>query len=89
MTCCIKLFIFPALCAFVRILPIPLQVTVLNLDGQHISKLSNLERLDNLRWASFNDNDITRIEVCYKCNALNTHYVCTYGILGFYCGPVH
>ena len=41
-----------------------LQVTTLNLDKQHISKLSNLERLENLRWASFNDNDITKIEVC-------------------------
>jgi len=33
------------------------------LDGQHISKLSGLENLTNLRWASFNDNDITKIEV--------------------------
>ena len=33
------------------------------LDGQHITKLSGLENLANLRWASFNDNYITNIEV--------------------------
>ncbi|CAH1791753.1 unnamed protein product [Owenia fusiformis] len=43
------------------------KVTTLNLDGQHISKLSNLERLENLKWASFNDNDITKIEGLDAC----------------------
>ena len=38
-------------------------MTTLNLDHQHITKLSNLDKLENLRWASFNDNDITKIEV--------------------------
>ncbi|XP_078672195.1 leucine-rich repeat-containing protein 9-like isoform X1 [Branchiostoma floridae x Branchiostoma belcheri] len=46
------------------------KVTTLNLDGQHISKLSNLEKLENLRWASFNDNDITRIEGLDSCQQL-------------------
>jgi len=39
------------------------QITSLCLDGQHISRLSGLENLLNLRWASFNDNDIAKIEV--------------------------
>ncbi|XP_022094850.1 leucine-rich repeat-containing protein 9-like [Acanthaster planci] len=43
------------------------KVTTLNLDGQHISKLSNLERLVNLRWASFSDNDLTKIEGLDEC----------------------
>ena len=40
-------------------------MTTLNLDHQHITKLSNLDKLENLRWASFNDNDITKIEVWF------------------------
>ncbi|RUS71694.1 hypothetical protein EGW08_020538 [Elysia chlorotica] len=44
-----------------------LQVTTLNLDGQHITKLSNLDRLENLYWASFNNNDLTRIEGLDNC----------------------
>jgi len=39
------------------------QITSLCLDGQHVSRLSGLENLLNLRWASFNDNDIAKIEV--------------------------
>ncbi|XP_038075835.1 leucine-rich repeat-containing protein 9-like [Patiria miniata] len=46
------------------------KVTTLNLDGQHISKLSNLERLVNLRWASFNNNDLTKIEGLDECTQL-------------------
>lgn len=42
-------------------------ITSLNMDGQHISKLSNLERLENLKWASFNDNDLTKIEGLENC----------------------
>jgi hypothetical protein len=33
------------------------------LNNQHITKLSGLERLENLKYASFNGNDITKIEV--------------------------
>ncbi|XP_072171420.1 leucine-rich repeat-containing protein 9-like [Diadema setosum] len=46
------------------------KVTTLNLDSQHISKLSNLERLVNLRWASFNDNDLTKIEGLENCSQI-------------------
>ncbi|XP_041353285.1 leucine-rich repeat-containing protein 9-like isoform X2 [Gigantopelta aegis] len=38
------------------------KVTTLYLDGQHITKLSNLDRLENLKWASFSNNDLTKIE---------------------------
>lgn len=40
-----------------------IQVTSLFLDNQHITKLSGLERLENLKYASFNKNDITKMEV--------------------------
>ena len=43
------------------------QVTTVNLENQHMTKMSNLERLENLRWASFNNNDLTKIEVWSKC----------------------
>ena len=43
------------------------QVTTVNLENQHMTKMSNLERLENLRWASFNNNDLTKIEVCGYC----------------------
>ncbi|XP_074662952.1 leucine-rich repeat-containing protein 9-like [Tubulanus polymorphus] len=43
------------------------KVTALHLDNQHISKLSNLDRLENLRWASFNNNDITKLEGLESC----------------------
>ncbi|KAH9489094.1 Leucine-rich repeat-containing protein 9 [Bulinus truncatus] len=46
------------------------QITTLNLDNQHITKLSNLERLENLMWASFNNNDLTRIEGLDSCTHL-------------------
>lgn len=39
------------------------KVTSLFLDNQHITKLSGLERLENLKYASFNKNDITKMEV--------------------------
>ncbi|XP_070181590.1 leucine-rich repeat-containing protein 9-like isoform X2 [Littorina saxatilis] len=42
-------------------------VTTVNLDGQHITKMSNLDRLENLLWASFNDNDLTKIEGLENC----------------------
>uniref|UniRef100_A0A8C4GVW8 Leucine rich repeat containing 9 n=1 Tax=Dicentrarchus labrax TaxID=13489 RepID=A0A8C4GVW8_DICLA len=37
------------------------QITALNLDSQRISRLINLNKLVNLRWASFNDNDISKL----------------------------
>ncbi|KAJ6658013.1 hypothetical protein lerEdw1_001672 [Lerista edwardsae] len=42
-------------------------ITVLDLDGQHLSKISNLEKLENLRWASFSNNNLTRIEGLDNC----------------------
>ncbi|XP_075964574.1 leucine-rich repeat-containing protein 9 [Anarhichas minor] len=43
------------------------KITVLNLDSQNISKLINLNKLVNLRWASFNDNDISKVEGLDGC----------------------
>ncbi|XP_059209989.1 leucine-rich repeat-containing protein 9 isoform X3 [Centropristis striata] len=43
------------------------KITVLNLDSQRISKLINLNKLVNLRWASFNDNDISKVEGLDSC----------------------
>ncbi|KAJ7312817.1 Leucine-rich repeat-containing protein 9, partial [Desmophyllum pertusum] len=40
-----------------------IKVTTVNLDNQHLGKLANMEQLENLRWASFNNNDLTKIEV--------------------------
>lgn len=46
------------------------QITTLNLDNQRISKLINLDKLVNLRWASFNDNDISKVEGLDSCSKL-------------------
>uniref|UniRef100_UPI003AAD219B leucine-rich repeat-containing protein 9 n=1 Tax=Centroberyx gerrardi TaxID=166262 RepID=UPI003AAD219B len=43
------------------------KITALNLDSQRISKLTNLDKLVNLRWASFNDNDISKVEGLDNC----------------------
>ncbi|XP_072222222.1 leucine-rich repeat-containing protein 9 [Leuresthes tenuis] len=43
------------------------KITSLNLDNQRISKLINLNKLVNLRWASFNDNDISKVEGLDSC----------------------
>lgn len=43
------------------------QITTLNLDSQRISKLINLNKLVNLRWASFNHNDISKVEGLDSC----------------------
>eukprot|EP00794_Sanderia_malayensis_P011828 gene11828-13054_t len=43
------------------------KVTCLQLDNQHLSKISNLEHLENLRFVSFNHNDITKIEGLENC----------------------
>ncbi|XP_054827925.1 leucine-rich repeat-containing protein 9 [Eublepharis macularius] len=42
-------------------------ITALDLDGQHLSKICNLEKLENLRWASFSNNNLTRIEGLDSC----------------------
>ncbi|KAI3367720.1 hypothetical protein L3Q82_026558, partial [Scortum barcoo] len=46
------------------------KITTLNLDSQRISKLINLNKLVNLRWASFNDNDISKVEGLDSCPKL-------------------
>ncbi|KTG39503.1 hypothetical protein cypCar_00002327 [Cyprinus carpio] len=46
------------------------QITALNLDGLRLTRLSNLERLVNLRWASFDNNELTRIEGLEHCTLL-------------------
>ncbi|XP_034077932.1 leucine-rich repeat-containing protein 9 isoform X1 [Gymnodraco acuticeps] len=43
------------------------KITSLNFDNQRISKLINLNKLVNLRWASFNDNDISKVEGLESC----------------------
>ncbi|KAG7238506.1 hypothetical protein INR49_030779 [Caranx melampygus] len=43
------------------------KITALNLDSQRISKLIHLNKLVNLRWASFNDNDISKVEGLDSC----------------------
>ncbi|XP_043404866.1 leucine-rich repeat-containing protein 9 isoform X4 [Chelonia mydas] len=43
------------------------RITVLDLDGQHLSKIANLEKLENLRWASFSNNNLTKIEGLESC----------------------
>lgn len=39
-----------------------LQITALNLDGQHLFEITNIEKLENLKWASFNNNNLTKME---------------------------
>ncbi|KAK3738851.1 hypothetical protein QZH41_015070 [Actinostola sp. cb2023] len=46
------------------------KVTTLNLDNLHLGKISNLEKLVNLRWASLNNNDLTKIEGFDCCTLL-------------------
>lgn len=46
------------------------QITAVNLDGQRIAKLTNLSALVNLRWASFNDNDVSKVEGLESCTKL-------------------
>ncbi|XP_042669554.1 leucine-rich repeat-containing protein 9 [Centrocercus urophasianus] len=42
-------------------------ITVLNLDDQHLFKISNLEKLEHLRWASFSNNNLTEVEGLESC----------------------
>lgn len=56
------------------------QITALNLDNQRISRLINLNKLVNLRWGSFNDNDISKVEGLDSCSqleelSLNNNYI--------------
>ena len=41
------------------------KISTLNLDGQELFKLANMDYLVNLKWASFSNNYITRIEVIF------------------------
>jgi len=43
------------------------KVTCLQLDNQHLSKISNLDNLENLKFVSFNNNDLTKIEGLEHC----------------------
>ncbi|XP_026155221.1 leucine-rich repeat-containing protein 9 isoform X2 [Mastacembelus armatus] len=62
------------------------KITALNLDSQRISKLINLNKLVNLRWASFNDNDISKVEGLNRCLkleelSLNNNRISTLSVL--------
>ncbi|XP_062511836.1 leucine-rich repeat-containing protein 9-like isoform X2 [Corticium candelabrum] len=46
------------------------KITTLNLDGQGLSKLSNVDKLVNLKWASFAHNYISKIEGLEACRHL-------------------
>ncbi|KFO22867.1 Leucine-rich repeat-containing protein 9 [Fukomys damarensis] len=43
------------------------QITALNLDGQHLFEIKNLEKLENLKWASFSNNNLTKMEGLESC----------------------
>uniref|UniRef100_A0A2K5QVV6 Leucine rich repeat containing 9 n=1 Tax=Cebus imitator TaxID=2715852 RepID=A0A2K5QVV6_CEBIM len=44
-----------------------LKITALNLDGQHLFEITNLEKLENLKWASFSNNNLTKMEGLESC----------------------
>lgn len=46
------------------------QITTVNLDGLQLSRITNLDKVVNLRWASFNDNELNRIEGLEHCPLL-------------------
>ncbi|KAI4885617.1 hypothetical protein NFI96_019058, partial [Prochilodus magdalenae] len=46
------------------------KITALNLDGQRLSRITNLDKLVNLRWASFDNNELRRIEGLEHCPLL-------------------
>ncbi|XP_068110533.1 leucine-rich repeat-containing protein 9 [Hyperolius riggenbachi] len=50
-------------------------VTSINMDGQKLSKITNLEKLGNLRWATFNNNYLTKIEGLERCVSLEELYL--------------
>ncbi|XP_054423009.1 leucine-rich repeat-containing protein 9 [Pteronotus mesoamericanus] len=43
------------------------KITALNLDGQHLFEITNIEKLENLKWASFNNNNLTKMEGLESC----------------------
>ncbi|KAB1276935.1 Leucine-rich repeat-containing protein 9 [Camelus dromedarius] len=43
------------------------KITALNLDGQHLFEITNLEKLENLKWASFSNNNLTKMEGLESC----------------------
>nr|XP_011725840.1 leucine-rich repeat-containing protein 9 isoform X8 [Macaca nemestrina] len=44
-----------------------LKLTALNLDGQHLFEITNLEKLENLKWASFSNNNLTKMDGLESC----------------------
>ncbi|XP_012511481.1 PREDICTED: leucine-rich repeat-containing protein 9 [Propithecus coquereli] len=44
-----------------------LKITALHLDGQHLFEITNLEKLKNLKWASFSNNNLTKMEGLEFC----------------------
>ncbi|XP_038612832.1 leucine-rich repeat-containing protein 9 isoform X2 [Tachyglossus aculeatus] len=46
------------------------KITSLDLDGQHLFRITNLEKLERLRWASFSNNNLTKIEGLESCSHL-------------------
>ncbi|XP_073427348.1 leucine-rich repeat-containing protein 9 isoform X2 [Dendrobates tinctorius] len=42
-------------------------ITSVNFDGQNLSRITNLDKLENLCWASFSNNYLTRIEGLENC----------------------
>uniref|UniRef100_A0A8B9JS32 Leucine-rich repeat-containing protein 9-like n=1 Tax=Astyanax mexicanus TaxID=7994 RepID=A0A8B9JS32_ASTMX len=46
------------------------KITALNLDGQRLARIANLDKLVNLRWASFNNNELSHIEGLEHCPLL-------------------
>ncbi|XP_077320515.1 leucine-rich repeat-containing protein 9 isoform X1 [Lithobates pipiens] len=47
-----------------------LRITSINFDGQKLSKITNLEKLENVRWASFSNNYLTKTGGLEKCTKL-------------------
>ncbi|KAG8453463.1 hypothetical protein GDO86_000189 [Hymenochirus boettgeri] len=52
-------------------------ITSLNLDTQNLFKIPNLEKMVNLRWASFSNNNLTKIEGLEHCT--NVEELCLDG----------
>ncbi|XP_028935145.1 leucine-rich repeat-containing protein 9 isoform X3 [Ornithorhynchus anatinus] len=46
------------------------KITSLDLDGQHLFRITNLEKLEQLRWASFSNNSLSKIEGLESCSHL-------------------
>uniref|UniRef100_A0A8C6QC73 Leucine rich repeat containing 9 n=1 Tax=Nannospalax galili TaxID=1026970 RepID=A0A8C6QC73_NANGA len=44
-----------------------LKITALNLDGQNLFEITNLEKLENLKWASFSNNNLTKMQGLESC----------------------